>query len=343
VKNNVKRFEIDSAEDIVEVRIQSLLTSKWAVNKAGRLVDNANKDVAYPISKLTQAWYTGRGTGWTHYGEEIKAWAKHAGCPIHKVISANLAYELSQIYDYANRKIGFCSSVAFNQPGIGMVHARNMDWPLDGVRAATCLVDHINGPAGDFTSISMPGMVGVLSGVAKGRFSVSINQAPTTPGSVPVKSLTPNLMSGWSALLLLRWVFENCLTYEDAVQELLDSKSIVPVFFQVVGAKRDQACVIEVMPSGNNGIYEYTRGIPLGISNHYLDDEDYEDSESEEEGVVYEETSQARLEMIEKEAKRCKAKSLKGCLAILRNEPVQNVNTQQSMVMCARTGEVLIQ
>jgi predicted choloylglycine hydrolase len=168
---------------------------------------------------------------------------------------------------------------------------------------ATVLIDYVNGPCGDFTAVSVPGMVGVLSGVAKGRFSATINLAPA-------ENYAPNILSGWSILLLLRYVFEYCKTYEDAVDMFSNSTSIAPAFVQVVGVKRGQACVIEIFPKGTNGIYEYT-GKLLGITNHYLDS-NYGDKEWEEDGETWCTNSGARLNLVEERAQNASRKVLKG-------------------------------
>ena len=346
----IKRYTFDLSKKNIGDRFAALACDKWLIKAATKLTDityeqlktgsGNSAPLASIVKKITTGLFKLRGTGDLGYNEEMEIWAAYMGRDKGAVVSANLAYELSQVSTWSGStlqkiksKIGFCSSVAFYLPAIGMVHARNMDWELEGIRKSTILIDYINGPCGDFTAVSIPGMVGVLSGVAKGRFSATINLAPSA-------NFSPNIISGWSILLLLRYAFEYCDTYEDAVEILSNATSVAPAFVQVVGAKRGQACVIEIFPKGTNGIYKYA-GKPLGITNHYLDS-DYMDKEWEEDGETWCTNSGARLEIIETCAAKCKAKNIEGCLLVLRKYPVLSEMTQQSMVMCAKTGEVLL-
>lgn len=351
---NVPRYIVNLSKKDVENRLDVFFQDKCALNAAKKLILAAFNDTekqAGPFltkvtSKLTNALFKMIGTGECGYAEEISAWSKYTGIEIEKVVTANLSYELYQSWTWllkmdprkTFRKLipQFCSSVSFYQTGIGMVHARNMDWPLDGLRDKTVLIKYKNGSCGDFTAVSAPAMVGVLSGVAKGRFSATINQAPAS------LKMFPNLISGWSAMFLLRWIFENCESYDDAFRVLEKATTIVPVFIQLVGTKRGQACVFEVNPTGKNFYYEYDGG-PLAITNHNLDDEEYEDKEWQENGVDYHTDSLERLEMITEKASKCKAKTLEQCLSVIRGYPVMGSNTQQSMVMCAKTGGVILQ
>ncbi|MBF0431666.1 MAG: hypothetical protein HQK83_10325 [Fibrobacteria bacterium] len=357
----VKEFTIDLSKTEPKERLSSLLKSKRALNKSTMLAENAYVEIqetlpkpeltAPIVRKLSSIGLKLRGTGDTGYMEELKQWAIFTGLDESYFASANLGYELTQLGTWAWNNViskaaqkwtkwstcfaknkGLCSSVAFYRPGIGMVHARNMDWTLSGLRGATCLIHYKNGLAGDFTSVGVPGQIGVLSGVGKGRFSATINLAP-------VGNIRPNITSGWSALLLLRYVFENCETYEDAVEELLEAATVVPVFIQIVGPKKGQACIIEIMPRGENYYWEYD-GSPLGITNHEPDDKNYEDIGDNQDGWT---DSIPRLNKITGMAEKCKAKSLKGCMRVLLDYPVWGANTAQSMVMNAKTGDVLLQ
>jgi hypothetical protein len=37
--------------------------------------------------------------------------------------------------------VGLCTSVGFHQPGLGMVHCRNLDWPIWQMKKATIILD----------------------------------------------------------------------------------------------------------------------------------------------------------------------------------------------------------
>jgi predicted choloylglycine hydrolase len=218
---------------------------------------------------------------------------------------------------------GLCTSVAFHQPGLGMVHCRNLDWPLKQMKDATIILD-CKSDAGPFRAVTVPGLVGVLSGVAKGRFSITINSNDVTDHFVPY-------VNGWSAALLVRWIFENCSSYDEALRELKKASGFVPFFATVVGLKRDEAAVVEVNMRKGNRYYEQP-GEPVAVANHFPS-ESYEDDEDS--------NTQERQDSIETAANRCKAKSLLGCFSVL-NE-VLYTGTVQSMVLHPRSGEVLLQ
>ncbi len=359
----VKKYTVDLSEEDFEIRLYEFWEKGWAVNTARKLAEKAfaeleeyGSPVAHAVGKLAGAGTKIMGGSKLGYTQEMQEWADYANLSYSKFAAANLSFELYQIGTWLAQtpagkaaskarsllgklrsKIGLCSSVAFKRPGIGLVHARNMDWPLPGIRGATILVDYTNGPAGDFTAVSVPGMVGVLSGVGKGRFSATINLAPGA-------EVRPNLTSGWSAALLQRYVFEYCEDYDEAVEILSEASVIAPVYIQVVGVKKGEACVIAVNPRGQNYIYDWDGG-PLAVTNHDIGDPDYSDEDDWEEieGEVYYGDSGARLDKILSEAIKCKAKTLEGCLSVLRQPPVFNKYSQQSLVMNAKKGDVLLQ
>jgi hypothetical protein len=169
--------------------------------------------------------------------------------------------------------------------------------------------------------------------MAPGRFSATINQAGD--------NRMPNLL-GWSAPWLLRNVFETCKTYKQALSELKNAVTVCPVYVQLVGCNKDEACVIEINPTGDNAVYKYN-GKPLGLTNHSIGDKEYEDSEFVEKGVTYVTDSKSRLLCIERRASKCLAKTISGVMPILKKSPVfDKDDTHQSMVFCAKTGEIAV-
>jgi len=275
-----------------------------------------------------------------NYRDDISAWSDWAIGDTSSVAVSNLMYEIISVSRRAGRLVGYsglCTSVAFQKPRWGMLHARNLDWPLEGMRNSSILIDFVGAPAGPYTAVSVPGCVGVVSGCAKGRFSLSLNQAPATQG--PSILALPTFTS---ATFLLREVFESCHTYEEALEVLEQSSTPFPCFVQIVGAKRGEAAVVELMPSSTNGCYEF-QGEPFGITNHFLDDEDFEDDEWEEDGEDYITDSLPRLHSVENAAERCKPKSLVAALAPVSRSPVMNENTVQSMIMHPKSGTILLQ
>src|SRR5579871_4664320 len=143
----------------------------------------------------------------------------------------NCAYELSHL---RVPKLFGCTAGVRWFDGLGMVHVRNLDWPLPTMAAATRLFRFRKGNR-EFVSVGVPGQVSVLSGMLPGAYSVTINWAP--PTSMPTFQFGP--------AFLLRHTLENCDSYAAAVQTLQRTPLSTSVFYTVCGAERDQACVIE--------------------------------------------------------------------------------------------------
>lgn len=69
-----------------------------------------------------------------------------------------------------------CTAFALDGPD-GPIHARNLDWHSEGRALAkhTVQIDYRRGDELLFSSASWPGFLGTLSGVAPGRFAVTLN------------------------------------------------------------------------------------------------------------------------------------------------------------------------
>ena len=130
------------------------------------------------------------------------------------------------------------------------------------------------GGAGEFHSVTWPGFVGVLTGMAPGRFAGSINQAPMWrrtrhPWLRPVDMMA-NAAATWPLRhmppdQLLRHVFETARDFASA-QQLLETTPIArPVIYTLAGCKAGERCVIERTIDGFN-----TRTEDTGAANDWL-------------------------------------------------------------------------
>ncbi|MGB0684107.1 MAG: carcinine hydrolase/isopenicillin-N N-acyltransferase family protein [Magnetovibrionaceae bacterium] len=169
------------------------------------------------------------------YRSDIEAVAKAVGRP--GAIMLNMSYEWA------------CTS-GVNEPAGHPVLKRTLDWPLDGL-GESLIVAARKGPAGGYLDVTWPGLVGVLTGLAKGRFAVVINQPP-------LKKVLGHCWLDWAigrarlwrrkalpATHLLRQVFETCETFEEAKQRLIETPLALPAFFTLAGVRPGEACVIE--------------------------------------------------------------------------------------------------
>jgi hypothetical protein len=131
---------------------------------------------------------------------------------------------------------------------------RTLDWPFPGLgrHVEVALQD---GGAGTYANVTWPGAVGVLTGLAPGRFAAAINQAPMFrrtrgmllfPVDMAVNAVETFCESGrWPAAHLLRHVFDVCETFEAAVEVLSTTLLAKPALFSLIGPAPGQACLIE--------------------------------------------------------------------------------------------------
>lgn len=273
-------------------------------------------------------------------GGDLDAWAAGAGINRRDLLLANLSYELAQagiwgsgLIAKARGWLGWCTAAAFELPrGQGIAHIRNMDWPLLGCGPRTVLI-HYTGARGPFTTVGWPGYVSVLSGIAPGRFSATINMAPMA-GPVTLH---------WPASFALRRVFEECSTFAEAVEALRRFKLSAPALFLLAGTRPGEAVVIEHLAAGCN--CRWMKDGVLAVSNHYLAPGfvSYNPQiEPAEEGTVSpQESSQKRFAAALSHAKRAKGRALTPAqmLQPFNHEPVRVPMTAQQMAFVPRTGQ----
>lgn len=164
--------------------------------------------------------------------EEASAVLGQAG-----VFALNLCYEWG------------CTSGAY-QKDDGVVLARVLDWVFPAL-AENVVVAHQAGAAGDFYNVTWPGVIGALTGMARGRFSVALNQAPMRMHRVgPVVDWVVNRFmtmrsSGLPPMHLMRRVLETAYSYDEAKEMLTGTPVALPVIYTLTGIKEGQGCVIE--------------------------------------------------------------------------------------------------
>lgn len=147
-----------------------------------------------------------------------------------------------------------CTSLAAPSPDGGSARLlRTLDWPFHGLgRRVEAWIQ--SGPAGEFVNLSWPGSVGLLTGMAPGRFAAAINQPPVKRraiGDSPLLDAVAGSYAAWEssgripALHLLRRVFETTVDYASARRMLETTPIAAPAIFTLVGVNPDQTCVVE--------------------------------------------------------------------------------------------------
>jgi hypothetical protein len=219
------------------------------------------------------------GHGERHYGRVVLAagdrvtwkWLRRSGNPyldeiagVRRRLGRPGAVLLNMSYEWS------CTTAVVADAAGGMRMLRTLDWPLPGL-GRTMLVSRQRGAAGSYYSVTWPGYVGVLTGMAPGRFSAAINQPPLRwiTGIMPLDWVIARLAlwheTGLPATHLLRRAFDACRSYAEAKQMLIETPLCLPAFFTLAGTGPGEGCVIE-RRQNSAAVHE----APAAISNHWV-------------------------------------------------------------------------
>ena len=145
-----------------------------------------------------------------------------------------------------------CTSLACEEAGSTWL-VRTLDWPFPGL-GRHVEVARMQGPAGEFFSVTWPGYAGTLTAMAPGRFSACLNQAPlrrrTHHPWLRLFDFVANALNTWSIRhmppdQLLRQAFETCGSYAEA-RCMLETEPVArPVIYMLAGCAPGERCVIE--------------------------------------------------------------------------------------------------
>lgn len=289
---------------------------------ARRLFKNFEAQVKVPTTLLAPFGAMYRASGGRCAGE-IDAWADALGVSAGVLTAAQCSYELSMAGAYAGTVFGCTAAVVGH--AAGPVHLRVLDWDLPGMREATAIFDFVGGDH-DFVVVGLTGFVGALTGMVRGSYSVSINQAP--PSQRPSFDFAPSF--------LLRDVLESCATYEDAVYALKHTAVAAPAFFTVCGTDDDEACVVE-RRRREHKVRRMSRGL-LVQANHHLarawKELTYSDPEFQDDSETRQELAQERL--------RDRVGTPAQLLRALEVFPIDSNITVQRIAMHPRSGSLLV-
>ncbi|MEM0944064.1 MAG: hypothetical protein AAGI70_08965 [Pseudomonadota bacterium] len=127
---------------------------------------------------------------------------------------------------------------------------RTLDWPFQGLGAEIRVI-RLRAPAGEWALASWPGIMGCLQGVAPGRFTIALNQAPALQSGLGrgidwlIQKQHFFRAEGIPPAHLLRQVFESAPDYATAARMLAETPVAAPVIFTLAGMAPGEACVIE--------------------------------------------------------------------------------------------------
>ncbi len=313
----------DEARRWAEVIAHETPFARSLVEEAGRAFERVPELVRWVFARLYQSF------GGLYRGE-IASWAEALGVSLGTATILNCAYELSHL---RWPQVFGCTAGVRWVEGLGMVHVRNLDWPLRGMGAATRLFRFHRGGR-EFVSIGVPAQVSILSGMLPGAYSVTINWAP--PVAFPSFEFGP--------AFLLRDTLETRDSYDAAVRNLSETPLSTSVFFTVCGIEKGQACVIE-RTQRDAVVRPMTEGVLVQANHHVAErfgrnNADILQGESEEDlfslagsGKRADTLSKALAEM----GVQCGVVEMAEALG---TAPVMNGDTCQQMVFCPGRGEV---
>jgi hypothetical protein len=147
-----------------------------------------------------------------------------------------------------------CTTRASLGPDGAPLLRRSLDWPFGGLGRCVEIAWQA-GPAGEFYNATWPGAVGVLSAMAPGRFCAVINQGPmrrrTRSFALAPIDAAMNIANalmredGWPPDHLLRYAFETCSDFEEAIALLAREPLARPALFTVAGVAPHEIAIVE--------------------------------------------------------------------------------------------------
>jgi acid ceramidase len=182
------------------------------------------------------------------YGQEMIGISQVTGIELGRIVLYNIFYELFTV----------CTSIVVETPGGEIMHARNLDfglfmgfnrtdfqWEITTLlRPLLVNVNFTSGGQQQYLATHYAGFVGVLSGMKKGAFSVTIDDRFVYKGGyIGILEWLITKKGNWVSMLV-RDTLEGQSNFNDAVSMLQDSPLIAPVYFIVGGSGHNQGAVI---------------------------------------------------------------------------------------------------
>ena len=253
---------------------------------------------------------------------ELEGVADIAGRDFDEILLFNLYYD-------AVKAVLGCSAFAVNAPG-GPLHARNLDWYSEGnMLQRHSLLCRFTGGRNAFMTIGWPGFLGALSGVAPGKFAITLNAVLSRE---PPQAAAP-------VSFLIRDVLESAESFEAAVARLAGEPIYSDCLLLVSGTRAGELAVIERTPTraavrrpGANGEDETW----LAVTNDYR----ALATESREVSKELSATACHRFDRIRELVTRRWPETAADCFEVLSDDGIRMAGTMQQMVLHAATGRI---
>lgn len=222
-----------------------------------------------------------------------------------------------------------CTAFALDRPS-DTLHARNLDWwsPSALLSKTTQVVRYRRAGEIVWESVGWPGFVGTLTGVAPGRFAVSLNAVISAD---PAEVTTP-------VALVLRELLEDPEThYRVALTTLANRPLACDALLLLSGCSPGERCVIERTPSRSElrEAHPDDSGV-LVVTNGYraLDPK----LRSTQRGNALLDTTCDRYTRAQERAQLERPGDAAKALAVLSDDEIRMEITVQQVVMSAREG-----
>ncbi len=251
------------------------------------------------------------------YWVELESLSRTLGLPLSDTILCNFYYDAIKVV------LG-CTAFAVDGPG-GPLHARNLDWWTGSsiLSRYTTTCRFVGGAAGEFTTVGWPGFIGAFSGIAPGRFAITLNAVLSLEPAIPA---TP-------VVLILRSVFEEARSFDAALSSLSAASLPSDSLLLLSGTRAGEHVVIERTPS-RFAVRRGQRGFTC-VTNDYRQIQVNADRPRSEILV----TSCRRFERIESLLSAASPRTPEACFQYLNDPAVRMQITAQQMVFQPATGQ----
>jgi acid ceramidase len=250
---------------------------------------------------------------------EIESLSRSLGLPVSDGALCNFYYDALKVV------LG-CTAFAVDSAD-GVLHARNLDWWTENAVLSryTTVCHFVGGSAGEFTTIGWPGFMGAFSGVAPGRFAVTLNAVLSLERAVPAMPI----------VLLLRTVLEEAESFDEALTILSEASLPCDCLLLLTGVRAGELVVIERTPS-RHAIRCAQSGF-VCVTNDYRQIQAGAEAAGSASDLLA--TSCSRFRRVESLIGAAAPNSPEACFRYLSDPAVRMQITVQQMVFRAATGD----
>jgi acid ceramidase len=212
------------------------------------------------------------------YDDEIRGIAKATGIPVSYIFVYNIMYEL----------MGLCTSLVAQDKQGHVYHARNLDFGLfigsDSKTHTWALTEKLRpllmnlvftrGGQTVYHTTQYAGYVGLLTGMRKGGFSISVDTRFDGNLDRFLLAWLRGKYEGEFLSFKTRTVMESYSTYTDALDSLTHWRPIGPCYVIVGGSKANQGAVLQL--GANRDTPLLVRSLTDASDNYYVAQTNYD-------------------------------------------------------------------